>query len=53
VRSFEPGETWFWNYRSQEFYDGPELAAPQHHPLAQTIPGPAERVPADWQEHVH
>jgi hypothetical protein len=53
VRSFEPGETWFWSYQTQEFYDGPELAEPQHHPLTQTIPGPAERVPADWQDHVH
>jgi hypothetical protein len=53
VRSFEPGETWFWNYRTEQFYDGPELADPQHHPADQAIPGPADRVPADWQQHVH
>jgi len=29
VPGIEPGETWFWNYRTQEFYEGPELAQPQ------------------------
>lgn len=54
VRSFEPGEEWYWNYQTEEFLEGgPELAAPQHHPIDQTIPGPAERVPADWRDHVH
>jgi hypothetical protein len=53
IRSFEPGETWFWNFRTEQFYDGPELADPQHHPLDQSTPGPRERVPADWQDHVH
>jgi hypothetical protein len=53
VRSFEPGESWFWDYPSQDYYDGPELAAPLHHPLEQAVPGPAERVPTDWQRHVH
>ena len=53
IRSFEPGEDWFWSYPAEEYYDGPALADPQHHPLSQTVPGPAERVPADWQRHVH
>ena len=53
IRSFEPGEDWFWSYPTEEYYDGPALAGPQHHPLSQTVPGPAERVPADWQRHVH
>jgi Zn-finger in ubiquitin-hydrolases and other protein len=53
IRSFEPGEDWFWNYQTDQFYDGPDLAAPLHHPLDQTTPGPSERVPADWQDHVH
>ncbi|HEY5222789.1 MAG TPA: UBP-type zinc finger domain-containing protein [Microbacteriaceae bacterium] len=48
IQSFEPGEDWFWNYQSQEFFEGPTLAAPAHHPLDQTVPGPAERVPHDW-----
>jgi hypothetical protein len=54
IRSFEPGEDWFWSYQTNEFYDGgPELAAPQHHPASQPVPGPAGRVPRDWQQHLH
>ena len=53
VRSFEPGEDWFWNYQTEAYYDGPALADPQHHPIEQTVPGPQERVPSDWQRHIH
>jgi ubiquitin-hydrolase Zn-finger-containing protein len=53
VQSFEPGETWFWDYESLDYYDGPELADPQHHPVEQPVPGPEGRVPADWQRHIH
>jgi hypothetical protein len=53
IQSFEPEEDWFWDYSSNEFCEGPTLADPQHHPLTQTVPGPADRVPADWQRHLH
>lgn len=53
VRSYEPGEAWFWDYRTQDFAEGPELAPPQHHPVDQTVPGPAERVPDDWANQLH
>ena len=53
VRSFEPGESWYWDYRSSEMLDGPELADPQHHPLDQPVPGPAGRVPSVWRRHIH
>lgn len=53
VRSFEPGESWFWDYASEQYYDGPQLVDPQHHPVQQSVPGPRERVPADWAHHVH
>jgi Zn-finger in ubiquitin-hydrolases and other protein len=53
IRSFEPGEEWFWDYASQEFSEGPRLAPPEHHPLDQPTPGPAGRVPQDWQRHLH
>ena len=53
IRSFEPGEDWFWDYESEQFRDGPALAAPEHHPLSQPVPGPAGRVPPDWQKHLH
>jgi len=52
VQSFEPGETWFWNYVTEEAFEGPELAAPHHHPIDQTVPGPSSRVPPDWQRYV-
>jgi hypothetical protein len=53
VRSFEPGEDWFWDYRTEQFYSGPSLAAPEHHPVDQPTPGPEGNVPADWQRHLH
>ena len=53
VRSYEPGEDWFWNYVTSEFARGPTLAPPEHHPLDQRAPGPAGRVPRDWQRHLH
>ena len=53
IRSFEPGEDWFWDYASEQFFEGPVLAAPLHHPLDQPTPGPAGRVPPDWQNHLN
>ncbi|RKR76322.1 UBP-type zinc finger domain-containing protein [Frondihabitans australicus] len=52
IQSFEPNETWFWDYTVKDFIDGPRLANPQHHPLSQTVPGPAERVPSDWMDEL-
>jgi hypothetical protein len=49
IRSFEPGEDWFFDYSSGGYVEGPELAAPESHPVDQATPGPASRVPADWQ----
>jgi hypothetical protein len=53
IRSFEPGEDWFWDYSTEQFVEGPPLAPPQHHPLDQPVPGPAGHVPRDWQMHLH
>ncbi|MFD4725333.1 UBP-type zinc finger domain-containing protein [Streptomyces seoulensis] len=51
LRSFEPGEDWFWNYATKELYEsGPALAPPESHPVDQPVPGPAGRVPADWTQ---
>jgi hypothetical protein len=49
MRSFEPGEDWFWDMTSETAFEGPKLAPPQHHPLAQPTPGPAGRVPENWE----
>jgi hypothetical protein len=53
IRSFEPGEDWFWDYDTEEFLDGPALAPPEHHPMSQPVPGPAGKVPPDWQLRLH
>jgi hypothetical protein len=53
VRSFEPGESWFWSYPDEQFYNGPSLAPPLHHPLDQPTPGPLGQVPADWRRMLH
>jgi hypothetical protein len=53
IQSFEPGESWFWNFDTDDFVDGPQLAAPDAHPLDQPTPGPEGRVPADWQSQLH
>jgi hypothetical protein len=53
VQSFEPGETWFWDYAREQYAFGPELAPPAHHPLDQPVPGPAGRVPRNWERLLH
>jgi hypothetical protein len=53
IRSFEPGETWFYDYRTEGFIEGPELAPPEAHPIGQGVPGPAGSVPDDWQSKLH
>jgi Zn-finger in ubiquitin-hydrolases and other protein len=53
ITSFEPGEDWFYDFRSDEYVVGPALAAPTHHPMEQPVPGPAGRVPPDWQQQLH
>ncbi len=53
VQSFEPGEDWFWDYRTEQMATGPALAPPREHPRAQPSPGPAGRVPPDWQDRLH
>jgi hypothetical protein len=53
VQSFEPGEDWFWDYATDEYLDGPRLAPPDHHPIDQPVPGPAGRVPPDWEHQLH
>jgi hypothetical protein len=53
ITSFEPGEDWFYDYRTEEFITGPKLHAPDCHPLDQPTPGPAGAVPSDWQTLIH
>jgi hypothetical protein len=53
VRSYEPGEDWWWDYSAGAYGQGPDLAPPQAHPTDQPAPGPADRVPPDWRTHLH
>jgi hypothetical protein len=53
VQSFEPGEDWYWDYARNGYADGPQLSDPKHHPEDQPVPGPADRVPADWRSKLH
>ena len=53
ITSFEPGEDWFWDFTTESGFLGPELAPAVCRPEAQSVPGPADRVPADWRDHIH
>jgi hypothetical protein len=52
AQSYEPGEDWYWDFEEEAEYEGPELAPPRHHPLDQPVPGPAGRVPPDWEQRL-
>lgn len=49
IASFEPGEDWFFDYEKQEMIKGVALLPPHAHPESQPTPGPAGRVPANWE----
>jgi hypothetical protein len=54
ITSFEPDEGWFFNYADESFYaSGPELTPPTCHPLDQPTPGPAGKVPQDFEAYLH
>ena len=53
ARSFEPEEDWFWDYVTLELVEGPDLVPPLNYPEDQPTPGPAGRVPEDWEERLH
>jgi hypothetical protein len=53
ITSFEPGEDWFYDYRTKEFFAGPKLPVPHSHPLNHPVPGPTGHVPWNWQTLLH
>jgi Zn-finger in ubiquitin-hydrolases and other protein len=53
IASFEPGETWFYDYQTKQMSNGERLAHPRWHPEDQPVPGPAGKVPADWESRLH
>ena len=53
VQSFEPGESWFYDYDDDEVFEGPGLAPPDSRPEDQPVPAPADAVPHDWRRFLH
>jgi len=53
IASFEPGEDWFFDYEKNEMIKGVELLPPHSHPKNQSAPGPAGRVPANWESRLN
>ncbi|TCV97695.1 ubiquitin-hydrolase Zn-finger-containing protein [Luteibacter rhizovicinus] len=53
LTSFEPGEDWFYDYRTGEFFDSPPLLPPHAHPPGQPVPGPDGKVPVNWENFLH
>ena len=51
--SFEPGETWFYDYQTKNMTHGAHLAEPRWHPGSQPTPGPSGKVPPNWQSLLH
>lgn len=51
--SFEPGEDWFYDYEKERMTKGIQLLAPHAHPASQPAPGPAGRVPPDWESQLN
>lgn len=52
IRSFEPGEDWFYDYVTGRGFSGPALAGSQARPLEQPSPGPQGAVPQDWKSQL-
>lgn len=52
IQSYEPGEDWFWDFGTETAFEGPALAPPHSHPQSQSTPGPADRVPRDWEQQL-
>jgi hypothetical protein len=53
IASFEPGEDWFYDYEKRGMIKGVELLPPHSRPEDQPSPGPAGRVPANWESLLH
>lgn len=53
MRSFEPGEDWWWSYPDNDYAEGPKLAPPQSRPADQAAPGPADKLPTDWRSKLN
>lgn len=48
--TYEPDEDWFYDFFADEGVDPQPLAPPHHRPRDQPAPGPAGRVPPNWED---
>jgi hypothetical protein len=53
VASFEPLQGWLYDYEKQRVFRGIRLLPPQSHPSDQPAPGPAGKVPPEWESLLH
>ena len=53
ITSFEPGEDWFWDFTTDRGLPRAGAHSPAVRPDAQSVPGPAGRVPDDWESRIH
>ncbi len=53
MRSFEPGEDWWWDYAEGASVAGPDLAPPDARPADQPVPAPRDRIPTNWRDLIH
>jgi hypothetical protein len=51
--ALNPVKIGFFDYEKQRMIKGAELPPPHSHPETQPVPGPAGRVPADWESRLH
>ncbi len=53
VRSFEPGENWFWNYATETAFEGPRTRPAAPSSDRPDRPRPRLPVPPNWQAYIH
>jgi hypothetical protein len=54
MASFEPGEEWFYDYETEDYLEtNAQLCPPRWHPKGQPAPGPAGKVPHDWESRLN
>jgi Zn-finger in ubiquitin-hydrolases and other protein len=51
--SFEPLQTWSYDYETGKTFRGVKLLPPRWHPETQPVPGPEGKVPPNWEELLH
>jgi hypothetical protein len=53
IMSFEPLQSWFFDYTEQRVFRARKLLPPLSRPKEQAAPGPRERVPDGWEKFLN